>query len=290
MKGSWCQAANYSLALRNHIRIQASQLSYRTQEQSHASSHNLHKGSNRTPQLNERPRLTLPQETDLTQAAGKGEEKKRQRARETRQGPSTARLPSSHAPISNSSVQPNQTPRNLGPTTRHATARTKPSPKRRSTQGVGTKRSETKLKNDTENWRGKRAPAGPDPDREGGRAHPRRSGRKRGRPLEKNKITRKSEGEKMETTASTFSPRETRGWGRREEREKNGTWLFSYLRAPGPCTPALWCCRAGACETVCFKARQRVRASIYNFPGPGGGIGRFVACSALPGSLYYFSV
>jgi hypothetical protein len=107
----------------------------------------------------------------------------RQRARETRQGPSTARLPSSHAAKSNSSAQPNQTARNLGPTACHATARTKPSPKRRSTRGVGNKRSETKLKNDTENWRGKRAPAGPDP--EGGRAHPRRSRRKGGRPREK---------------------------------------------------------------------------------------------------------
>jgi hypothetical protein len=171
MKDSWCQAANYSLVLRNHIRIQASQLSYRTQEQSHASSHNLHKGSYRTPQLNERPRLTLPQETDLAQAAGK------ERARPG------ARLPSSHAAKSNSSAQPNQTARNLGPTACHATARTKPSPKRRSTRGVGNKRSETKLKNDTENWRGKRAPAGPDP--EGGRAHPRRSRRKGGRPREK---------------------------------------------------------------------------------------------------------
>jgi hypothetical protein len=83
----------------------------------------------------------------------------------------------------------------------------------------------------------------------------------------------------MEAMASTFSPRETSGWGRREEREKNGAWLFFFLFPP----------RAGSCFVVLVRARrfvskrQRVRASIYNFPGPGGGYWkvRRVRCAGL---------
>jgi hypothetical protein len=63
--------------------------------------------------------------------------------------------------------------------------------------------------------------------------------------------------------ASTLSPRETRGRGRLEERERRGPGFSGVFFS------CLW--------------RWRVRAGIYNFPGPGGGME-----GSSPSGLYYF--